>query len=169
MKRLDIISCPSMDQKLSVRIIMPLSSSTPRMCSVTSEKFYIRLGRLVIMITHNHEAEPQIMLRRILIAMLIYPKFLRYVVHTPGRVIRRGLLSRLFRTTLKRHTSTTLPFLLELSAKTFMATSPVSHLGGVLRISYSQNVTALMTSLYMSDMLLTESYLDLLNSITQQK
>lgn len=157
MKKLHTILSVSTDPYISAHISTSYFSSTLMKSFRHLEKFYIRVGRLVISITPYQQESAVTTLRNTLTAVILAQEYIATVPCVRSAYILRTSLSAFIKVRKRKYMKMSLIRLMLLSVRsTALLHAPIR--GGRLSICSSPNVKDIVSNLIMSYCTLIQSY-----------
>ena len=139
MTKLHTILSVNTDPYISVRISTSYFTSIQKPSYKTSVKSYVRLGRLVVSITHNREVTVQRTLRNTLIAVILSHEYIKTVPFVRSAYIRKNSLNAFIKIKKRRYMKMKISDLLILCAQSALL-SQTLMLGGRLSVPSFQSV-----------------------------
>ena len=149
----------NMVQSTSVRISMCYYSSTRTQSSKTLETCYLRVGNLVLSISHFQGSSVHLMLRRTLISVLLFLDYLQTPLRSRSRYILRTSLFAFSRIRKRKYMKMSLPTLFNNFAVRFSTKTDLLP-GGRLSICFSPNVGIMLLRILIAYCTLIRCYLE---------
>lgn len=139
MKKYRTILSVNTDPYISVRISTFFSTSIQNSSYKILEKYYIRLGRLVLSITPNREVSAQRTLRNTLIAVILCHEYIKTVPFVHSAYIRKSSLNAFIKLKKRKYMKMRISDLLILCVQS-VALSRLLMLGGRLSLPSFRSV-----------------------------
>ena len=168
MTKLRTILSVNTDPYISVRISTSYFISIQKPSYKTLVKSYVRLGRLVVSITHNQEVNDQTTLRNTLIAVILSHEYIKTVPFVPSAYIRKNSLNAFIKIRKRRYMKMKISDLLILSAQSAIL-SQTLMLGGRLSVPSFQSVEDSTRFLFPNLLSLIYSYNTHVNSTVKKR
>ena len=146
------------DPSISDRIIISYYTSTLRPSYKHVQRLYFRHGDLVVSIVNSPKVNVLRMLRVTLIALCLYPKFLRYLPHVGSAYILKNWVKVFCKVNEKKYTRLPLRSLFK-EASCSMELIRNSVCGGRVTVISTPNVKDSLINLHVIFLTLTESML----------
>lgn len=149
MKKCVTLLSENMDQYTSGRIIISYYSSTLHPSYRHVQRLYLRVGNLVVSIARDPRVSVHRMLRLILIAIALYPKFIQFLAYVRLTCILSVSVKVFCALNVPRYMTLPLSSLLD-EALYSMANIKSSTCGGRVTVTFIPSVRALLLNLHVS-------------------
>ena len=156
------------DPFISVRISTSFSTSIQKPSYKTFQKFYIRLGRLVVSITPSREVSAQRTLRNTLIAVILSHEYIKTVPFVRSAYIRKNSLNVFIKIRKRKYMKMKLSALLILCAQSALLSRTLLR-GGRLSLPSFRSVEDSVYFLFPNLLSLIQSYYMPANSTVRKR